>query len=300
MTIQPEQIVYPKAEIAPPETEEELFEWAHKMARSFEEFKEELLDAFNGHVAQTHAHPKAWEKWRLRRPRYVSGTSNGTTDITVPATTAIPALFVIDGELFEITSDLACDLSASGVGGLDTGAVAANTPYYLYGVRDSGTVGIIASASDPGTGPSGYTEWTYIGAVATREAAADMRPFTAVGGFLVSDDEIESQSHTGGTTWSSETFASMPTTTLMAYGRLLGTGGNNALVRASGAPTAGSSTSDNALLQGVLTSGATEDNINFGYIPIYTANTILLRTNNSGNTVSFNLHGWVEDTMRYK
>lgn len=52
-------------------------------------------------------------------------------------------------------------------GGLDTGVEAISTWYYLYMVpsgADPLVLAIRGSVTDPRTGPTGYTNWTYIGA----------------------------------------------------------------------------------------------------------------------------------------
>lgn len=53
-------------------------------------------------------------------------------------------------------------------GGLDTGSESGNTWYYLYMVPSAANQAVLAirgSVTPPSTGPTGYTKWTYIGAV---------------------------------------------------------------------------------------------------------------------------------------
>jgi hypothetical protein len=61
------------------------------------------------------------------------------------------------------------NLASSGLGGLDTGSMSASTWYYIYAVpKNQYELGFIASASDPDTGPTGYTDnYRYLGAVYT-------------------------------------------------------------------------------------------------------------------------------------
>lgn len=64
------------------------------------------------------------------------------------------------------TGILTCDLSTSGVGGLDTGVVAANSVYYVYAVSQTS---LIASLSI--VNPVGYAGAKYVGAIQTDNAA---------------------------------------------------------------------------------------------------------------------------------
>ena len=80
-----------------------------------------------------------------------------------------------------------------------------------------------------------------------------------------------------------------------AYGNLRITGsvvGNVARVAGGNGPaTAG------ALMQVLIVSG--QDNYSYGYIPIFTSQTVYLKTDNSSNTARFRLQGWVEDATRW-
>lgn len=73
-----------------------------------------------------------------------------TTEVELAASTLL-----INGVKSVSTTALACDLALSGIGGLDTGSIAANTVYYIYAIDDSGSVALIASTSS--SNPSGYT-----------------------------------------------------------------------------------------------------------------------------------------------
>lgn len=62
-------------------------------------------------------------------------------------------------KLFTVSATKTCDLAASGAGGLDTGAEAASTGYYVWGIgKSDGTFALLfsVSATSP-TLPSGYT-----------------------------------------------------------------------------------------------------------------------------------------------
>lgn len=85
-----------------------------------------------------------------------------------------------DGVVYGFAGGETCDLTLSGVGGLDTGSRANDTWYYLYLVPDSGALKPIFSATDPDSGgPSGYTEFLPVVAVLNETAA--IRPFFVAG-----------------------------------------------------------------------------------------------------------------------
>lgn len=68
-------------------------------------------------------------------------------------------------------------------GGLDTGTEANSTWYYLYLVpstADSSVLAVRGSTAAPSTGPTGYTEYTYIGAV-YNGSGGDIREFSQLG-----------------------------------------------------------------------------------------------------------------------
>ena len=291
MSIQDERVIFPHVVPPAPETEDQILEWARAICFSLTELNRQVVDKYNNHIKGTHSHPAAWPKMKIRRPRFYAAASGGTT-ITVPGSASLPSWFVIDGEPFEIYTNLTCDLSGSGAGGLDTGAIAANTPYYLYGVRNSGSVSIIASASDPGTGPTGYTVWTYLGAVATDSGGATFNSFNSVGGVCIFDKKIEGYSHTGDTTSTPQVYSGMPVTSRIVYGTAEIDG-----------PTAGGFGKASGVLNGdgvyQQLGTANADIWNSGWLPIFTSQTIYLQTNVAANTVAFNMSGWQEDPTEY-
>ena len=71
----------------------------------------------------------------------------------------------IGGQQYPVTVALALSTAASGLGGIDTGSVAANTLYYVYAcVNTSGVVGLVASLSNAEIGPFGFTgRYKYLG-----------------------------------------------------------------------------------------------------------------------------------------
>ena len=91
--------------------------------------------------------------------------SIGVLSKTAALTFDLSASVITIGARQYTTGVLSCDLAVSGVGGLDTGAVAANSVYYIYAVVDSGSVVLIASL-DP-VNPLGYTLFKKLGAANT-------------------------------------------------------------------------------------------------------------------------------------
>lgn len=77
----------------------------------------------------------------------LAATNNGkTTRIT------------IGGQQYPLSATLTLSTGSTGLNGLDTGGIAANTLYYLYAcVNSSGVVGLVASLTGLPTGPTGFT-----------------------------------------------------------------------------------------------------------------------------------------------
>jgi hypothetical protein len=76
--------------------------------------------------------------------------------------------------------NITCDLTASGVNGMDTGAMPSYGPVYFYGINNGTTFATLASIQYPGSGilptwPAGYTYSCYLGAMITDGAGALFR-----------------------------------------------------------------------------------------------------------------------------
>lgn len=81
---------------------------------------------------------------------------------------------MVGNKTFNITTSLQ--------GGLDTGSEAPSTWYYLYLVPNTGDntlLAVIGSVNGPSTGPTGYTNFKYVGAV-YNDSSGDIRPFTQI------------------------------------------------------------------------------------------------------------------------
>lgn len=65
--------------------------------------------------------------------------------------------------------------SVSGIGGLDTGAIAASSFYYVYAVYNGSTTGIVASLNS--TSPTGFTRFKKVGAFYTDTSSNIFRAY---------------------------------------------------------------------------------------------------------------------------
>jgi hypothetical protein len=80
-----------------------------------------------------------------------------------------------------------CNLLSSGIGGLDTGAIAGNTWYAVYAIYNPTTLDVAAIAGVNFTAPtlpSGYTHYAFIEAVRTNSGATQLFPFTMDNGIV--------------------------------------------------------------------------------------------------------------------
>lgn len=90
----------------------------------------------------------------------------------------------VGGQQLLYTSTTTINFATTGLNALDTGAIAANTLFYIYAVKSSGGVaGLVASTAAPAVGPTGYTAWREIGRCRTAFGAATLATITnRVGG----------------------------------------------------------------------------------------------------------------------
>jgi hypothetical protein len=70
------------------------------------------------------------------------------------------SLVKLGGQFYSLSSPTLLT-STTGIGGLDTGAIAASSFYYVYAVSNGTTQGIVASLS--ATSPSGFTRYSKVG-----------------------------------------------------------------------------------------------------------------------------------------
>ena len=132
----------------------------------------------------------------LKRPAFRSSTGSANK-VVVPATVSKPAKVLIKGSVYTNTSDTTLDPSTAGPGGLDApGGPAASTIYYLYAIPagTGSTFNLVASANDPDTGPTAYTDWSYLGSFYTL-ADSSLPAFIYARGRLVANQQLETKTH---------------------------------------------------------------------------------------------------------
>ncbi len=86
----------------------------------------------------------------------------GALSKTGNTTVQLSASVITVGAKQYTTSNLVCDLTISGAGGLDTGAVAVNGLYFVHFVLQSNVGGLVCSLSN--TVPVGFTQSNIVGA----------------------------------------------------------------------------------------------------------------------------------------
>lgn len=231
----------------PPQTEERK-EWAEWFTKVWY-----LLDQWNLFLNDVPVQKPGYER------------SDGTT-VKVPASSAAPVYFKINGIIHKVESDLTCDLDSSQLVG---GSWAADTAYYLYAVISAGAVALVADEADPSSGPTGYDEgeWTYIGAMSSDQASATLQAFTASGGIYIGDDEVNALTLTNpanGSYDTGSTFSSFPTTATAMYLQIGATAEIGASIQ-----VAGVSSGNDALR--CICDVAANYQFAYGWIPIFEA-----------------------------
>lgn len=103
------------------------------------------------------------------------------------------------GQGYKLNSALVLSTASTGLGGLDTGSLAANTLYYVYAAVSSNTVGLVASLNAPSTGPTGFTQWRQIGRMRTFSGSAALA--IVVNNFLGNGGPAEAQEVTEWVSW---------------------------------------------------------------------------------------------------
>lgn len=120
---------------------------------------------------------------------YINGlnftTISGTTVTVSSGQCLITSVNNLQNSIWKKSVSTTVNLSVSGLNGLDSGTLAANTWYYIYAIGKVGNTGnsnFIASVSPPYSGgvkvgpvlPFGYLCWKYIGSVKTKTASTNL------------------------------------------------------------------------------------------------------------------------------
>jgi hypothetical protein len=141
-------------------------------------------------------------------PKLTWASASSITCAAAPgAPSATVAMVCQDGITRSFTGSLSFSPATSGEGGLDIGAEGANAWYYLYLVpsaADDLVFVLVGSTSAPATGPSGYTNFRYVGAVRNNASSNLLKFYQDGPAFaLASTIEIEggnSSAYTNGPT----------------------------------------------------------------------------------------------------
>ena len=236
-----------------------------------------------------------------KRPSY--NCSSAGTEITVPGSSSSPAVVMIDGKIYENVADVTCDLDTTGAisagrGSIDTGSIAANIPYYLYGISGVSGLGfdVIASADPPTTGPTGFTSWTYIGACCTESHIARIASFMSSNGTYIATDELSSDDYAAGISTPAIAFIdNCPSTARRGYFQLLtisGAGAAGDFVYITGVDA-----TDDCLA--VRVQSDTISSAMQGWCPIITPQTVWAIPSASAG-ITLQLQGWQEDPAEWK
>lgn len=237
--------------------------------------------------------------WSARRPLFYT-IADDTTQVIVPASEASPSRVFINGSLFTNKIDVAGDIHVSGRGGLDRGNAKASTAYYLYAIPDETETSfdLVISANPPSAGPSGFPDWSYLGAFVTDSTIGGrVLPIYSQNGFATIEERYSaggSSSSVSSTTWTSKTISPYPVTVTRHWGSLVVTGGaTNGEAEIKGSKD----TPTNALIA-AYTGGDSGDEV-YGFVPATDGATVWMQVSSSTLFAYWAVYGWEEDLLRY-
>ena len=201
------------------------------------------------------------------------------------------------------TGTLTFSPAVSGEGGLDTGSEA-DVWYYLYLVptaADDSLLTVVGSATTPATGPTGYTNFKYIGAVKNLSGSLVAFWHTERDRFSWTRRSVE----VSGTSWDATpvklTLAYVPATASAAevQGRLqiYGSGYGDLLIWADDGSVPANAYSNWAMWVGVYSAGNWDHGHSRGIIPLMTPQSLYYRRfqgSGSLNASSLDITGWVD------
>lgn len=211
---------------------------------------------------------------------------------TVAAILVKSGRYFLNNKVYTNSSDITWTWVAAGQnGGLDTGAEASSTWYYMYGTLIGGAFGVVASTTAPtavfDTNLSGTSFDTnvYLGAFRNDSSSNIIRFWQSINKTTLLTNATVS--HTGDTNFTSKTII-IPATASFVIGRISQVG--NAGVEGEVSPLSTGSSSEYNIASQVSSIGV------FGQliVPINTAQTVWLKTGNAANTTSFLPLGWID------
>lgn len=292
MAYQSERLFPPFIPPIVPEDEKGIAAWAGDMNIAIADYLQQVENVFNAHVTNQYAHPPAWAVWRLKRPHYKYYDNNR---VVIPASIGGPVHFSVGSKLLQITADIYADLTVSGVGGLNSGVSrSANTVYYLYVVNNNGDAVTLVDTSPPSTGPTGYDDWTYVGAFIT-DSSANVPPFMSYNGVYRGDYAFSTTTGITSTSFVTINLSPFPDTAHMAWIRLLCSSSSKTVV----AYLSGRNVAPYYVFQVKDPTGSSDQDWDDRYVPLYTPKTVYARLSGSGS-LSVYCYGWWEEPTRWK
>lgn len=230
---------------------------------------------------------------RIPRPSFAWNSAD-TSQLIIGASVAKPAIIKIGSAFYTNTTDYTIDLDTAGAGGLDTGSKAANTMYYVYGIlpASGSTFRACVSASDPNTGPTGFsTNWSYLGSFRTVASSA-VSEFTYNNGInLFQIDPTGVTYNTSGVTVKTVNISAVATS---GYFRCIWT----AINAAGDVFSAGPSTTNRVQFMKASSTSVSLQSIASVWIPITTARSLGGElTISTLDSVSVFVLGWAENPM---
>jgi len=232
-------------------------------------------------------------------------TAGASTTFSVSAGEAADSTGVDLMALAALSKTTAAWAAGSGTGGLDAGAIAANTWYHVYVIKrpDTGAVDVCISTSATGpnlaTGniPTAYTLFRRIGSMKTN-GSSQWTLFRQRGNEFYWDVPVADVGPTTPSTTAVLKTISVPLgIRVKAYGSFFISGGDNNIAITSPDQT-DSAASNN--LGPIRAGGAAATPIQMPYLPVYTnaASQIRVRSDSTNGSYQMNTWGWYDDLGR--
>lgn len=230
---------------------------------------------------------------RLATSKKPELSSLGGGTARVAASASRPAAVYISEQLYYNTSNTDCDLSTSGSGGLDTGSVAAKKTYYIYAIPGTGSAfELVGSLTGPDTGPTGFSDWSYIGAVVTNGFAQLLQSRSSNGDTCL-ETYSEELTHSGDTNVTTKVFDTLPVTATVAYVEM-----KLSATQAMYSLVSSYSFGNQTLRADLVAAGTVYVK---GYAPIIDSQTLYLTLSDAtGSAMGVRIMGWKEDPMGWK
>lgn len=294
MPIQIDEKVFPHLTPPSPVTEDQLLPWAKEISRALDELNRQVVDKYNLHTVNPEAHPKAWKSLKVNRPAMKS-VSGSTNLLRCEASVTELIRFIIDGQIYETSVSLDMNLDVAGPGGLRVGLTkAAATIYYIYAILDNGVVALLGDTVAPTTGPTGYSVWSYLGAVSTLAGSAAFPAFRVANGFTQFSDQVSSDYTETNAAYQAKTLA-IPAHASHVYGMLY----ISAVTAGTVLGNISSKNGGGSFLHAETNAVATGRAFSTGFVPIETSQTVYMKVETGTGTVNFRINGWLEDPTRF-